>query len=75
MKKETNRERFDKRGFSITKYARAHKLNESTLSRVLSGELTGKNAPTTTGAVRKVIMRLKADGVWIGPFPWKRGAI
>lgn len=70
-KKETLRDRFDKKGFAVTAYARAHKLNKSTLSRVLSGELNGKNKPVEGGSVRKVIARLKSDGVWIGRLPWE----
>ncbi len=63
------RDRFDRRGFSVKKYATAYKLNHSTLSRVLSGELTGKNK--AGGAVRKIIAQLKKDKVWVGAIPWE----
>jgi len=56
----------------VKKYATAYKLNHSTLSRVLSGELTGKNR--AGGAVRKIIAQLKKDGVYIGRLPWECGA-
>ena len=69
MRNECLRERFDKRGFGVQKYATAYKLSHSTLSRVLSGELNGKNK--AGGAVRKVIAQLKEDHVWIGILPWE----
>ena len=69
MKEDTLRERFDRRGFGVNKYAKAYRLNSSTLSRVLTGELTGKNA--SGGAVRKVILQLKKDEVYIGRLPWE----
>ncbi len=67
--RETLRERFDRRGFGVNKYAKAYRLNSSTLSRVLSGELNGKN--DAGGAVRKVIAQLKKDEVYIGQLPWE----
>lgn len=70
MKEEELRERFDKRGFGVNKYAKAYGLNSSTLSRVLSGELTGKN--DAGGTVRKVIAQLKKDHVYVGQLPWER---
>jgi len=69
----TLRERFDRRGYSVTKYARVHGLNQSTLSRVLGGELNGRNSPRD-GAVRRVIYQLKLDGVWVGRIPWQAAA-
>ena len=67
--RETLRERFDRRGFGVNKYAKAYGLHSSTLSRVLTEELTGKNA--SGGAVRKVIAQLKKDEVYIGKLPWE----
>jgi len=63
------RERFDSRGFGVTKYARVHKVKQPTLSRVLNGELTGKNK--SGGEVRKIISQLKKDKVWVGTLPWE----
>ena len=65
------RDRFNKRGFSVQKYATAYKLNHSTLSRVLSEELTGTGKNVSGGAVRKIIAQLKNDKVWVGSLPWE----
>ena len=70
MKKETIRERFDRRGFGVNKYARANGLERTTLSKVLSGVLSGKH-DSDKGNTRKVIATLKRDGVWVGRLPWE----
>ena len=64
------RERFKRKGFGVVSYARAHNLSQPILSYVLDGKggVTGKRS---SGAVRKVYARLKADGVWVGPLPWE----
>lgn len=66
------RERFDKKGFGVSKYARAHNINHATLSLILSGTLTGKNLPCKSGEVRRAFMQLKSDGVYIGALPWEK---
>ncbi len=65
------RERFDKKGFGVSKYARAHGMSHATLSLVLDGKLTGTNA-SSGGKVRKVFVQLKQDGVYIGRLPWEK---
>lgn len=65
------RERFDKKGFGVSKYAKAHDINHVTLSLVLSEKLTGKNA-SKDGKVRRIFMLLKGDGVYIGRLPWEK---
>jgi predicted transcriptional regulator len=60
-KKMNMRKKFDQRGFGVVKYARANGLNPSTLSRVLNGELNGKNSKG--GAVSKIFEILKRDKI------------
>lgn len=71
-KEMTLRERFDARCLAVNKYARAHKLSQPILSRVLSGdeEIKGTNR-SRSGTTRKVFAQLKKDGIWIGPLPWE----
>jgi gp16 family phage-associated protein len=66
----TLRERFDRKGFGVNKYAKANGLDHSTLSRVLSGKLSGTRG-SMVGNTRKVIAVLKRDGVWVGKLPWE----
>jgi len=72
LKNMTLKARFDAKGFSVVKYARAHGLCQPTLSLILGGDAqtTGKKK-TAKGNTRKVYMRLKEDGVWIGALPWE----
>lgn len=64
------RERFDSMGYGVNKYARVNGLEQSTLSRVLDGKLTGTRE-SVRGNTRKVIATLKRDGIWIGRLPWE----
>ena len=69
---ETMRERFDKKGFSPTAYAKAYGVSRDVLYRVLDGKLTGvKKSHENGGNTRKVIAQLKKDGIWIGRLPWE----
>ena len=72
--KEMNdlRIRFDQTGRSVAKYARAYELDKTTLSKVLSRELTGVRR--REGNTKKCIMQLKKDGIWIDPLPWERAS-
>jgi len=63
---------FDKRGFSPMAYSKAFDLCRSSLTKVLSGELTGEKMTPRSGATRKVIARLKVDTVWTGKLPWEK---
>lgn len=69
----TPRELFVAKGYGINAYTKAHKLNQTTLSLVLDGKLNGKNV-SSTGMTRKVILRLKYDGIWQDALPWKETA-
>ena len=66
----TRREWFRAKGFGVNAYAKAFNLNQTTLSLVLDDKLKGRRK-STTGMTRKVILRLRADGVWQEPLPWK----
>ncbi len=71
-KKMSLRERFDRRGFAVNKYAKAYGLSQPVLSNVLNGdkETTGRRR-TRAGTTKKVYAQLKSDGVWIGALPWE----
>ncbi len=71
LKDLTLKERFDKRGFGVTAYARAYGVDVSLLSKVLSCEYDGSKGHRG-GATRKIIAQLKKDKVWIGPLPWDK---
>lgn len=72
LKEMTLRERFDSRGFSPQAYAKAYKVDRSTLYDVFAGKATGKHSSTPKGGdVRRIIAQLKKDKVWIGPLPWE----
>ena len=64
------RARFDARGYGVAKYARANRLDRSTLSRVLSGRLNGSRI-SKIGNTRRAILALERDGVWLDPLPWE----
>ncbi len=64
------KERFDKKGFSPTSYARAKGIDRVTLYKVLDGSYDGSKKGKT-GETRKIIAHLKKDGVWIGALPWE----
>ncbi len=68
----TLREKFDSKGFGVTKYARAHKLSQPILSNILNGkgETTGTNK-SRLGKTRLIYRQLKKDGIWIGALPWE----
>lgn len=67
------RERFEKRGFSVTKYARALGVQHSIVTRVLDGKMDGSRYYKSDRSknTRRVIAQLKKDGIWIGPLPWE----
>lgn len=65
------RERFNKKGFGVNKYAKAHNINHCTLSMILDGVLNGEKSPET-GRVRRALQQLKNDGVYIGRLPWEK---
>lgn len=64
MKVESLRDRFDKRGFAVNKYARAYGVNPAILTQVLDGNLNGKQ--NIDSSVRKIIAQLRNDGVFVG---------
>lgn len=64
------RKRFDKKGFSPTAYARAHRIRRETLYKVLDGSYDGSKK-SQSGETRKIILRLKEDGVFIGKTAWE----
>jgi hypothetical protein len=67
---EKLKQRFDNRGFAVTAYSRAYKVDTSIVTKVLKGELDGtKNH--RGGATRKLLEQLKKDKVWIGRLPWE----
>ena len=69
------RERFNKKGFSPTAYARAHGVTREVLYHILDGRHTGKKRSHSEdengGSTRRAIMQLKKDGVWVGKLPWE----
>jgi len=67
------REIFEAKGFGVNAYARAHKLNQTTLSLVLDDKLKGSRS-SARGMTRKVILKLRDDGVWREPLPWRGAA-
>ena len=69
----TKRELFKAKGFGINAYVKAFNLNQTTLSLVLDGTLKGSRV-SSKGMTRKIIMRLREDGVWNEPLPWKETA-
>jgi len=76
MKKEyrdmTLKERFDSRGFGVSKYAKVHGLSQPILSNVLKGDaLTKGTRRTRVGVTKKVYLQLKKDDIWIGKLPWE----
>ena len=73
LRRKSLKDRFDSRGFSVSKYAKAYGLDRVILSYVLNGskEIKGTNR-TKSGSTRKVFAQLKKDGIWIGPLPWER---
>jgi len=65
------KERFNKRGFGVTSYARAYGVGHSILSLVLSGVYNGRNSSVNGGATRRIIAQLKKDKIWIEKLPWE----
>jgi len=62
--------KFQKRGFAVTAYAKAYGVGHAIVSQVLDGSFNGtKNHKN--GATRKIIQQLKKDGIWIGKLPWE----
>ena len=67
--KKTLKQRFIEAGYSVTKYAR-HRVGvgPATLQKLLDGrELHWRRGKKT----RKIILQLKADGVWTEALPWE----
>ncbi len=67
--KKTLKQRFIEAGYSVTKYAR-HRVgvDPATLQKLLDGrELHWRRGKKT----RKIILQLKADGVWTEALPWE----
>ncbi|MBN2895021.1 MAG: hypothetical protein JXK05_03895 [Campylobacterales bacterium] len=60
VEKQTLRERFHAKGYSVTIYANAHGLCRNALRNVLDGYTNGKKR----GKSRDCIDRLRMDGVW-----------
>ncbi len=71
IKDTSLRDRFDKKGFSPTAYARAHGVSRDTLYAIFSGALTGTKKSTRGESTKRVIAQLKKDGIWIGKLPWE----
>lgn len=67
----TLKERFDRRGFAVSSYARAYGVEHAILSKVLDGVLDGTKGHRG-GSTRRIIAQLKADKIWIGKFPWDK---
>ncbi|PLY08377.1 MAG: hypothetical protein C0625_01965 [Arcobacter sp.] len=67
----TLKERFDRRGFGVTAYARAYGVDASILSKVLQGQFDGSKGHRG-GKTRIIILQLKNDKVWIGKLPWEK---
>lgn len=65
----TLKERFDRRGFAVSAYARAYDVDHGILSKVLEGVLDGSKGHRG-GSTRRIIAQLKADKIWIGKLPW-----
>lgn len=65
------KKRFDMRGFAVAAYARAYKVDHAILSKVLQGKLDGTK-DHRGGSTKKIILRLKVDGVWRGRVPWDK---
>lgn len=63
--------RFLSRGFGIVAYEKAYDLNDSELSKLLSGRLKGCRAKPNT-SLRRMILQLKKDEVWVGRLPWEK---
>lgn len=68
---EKLKKRFELSGRSVVLYARAKGLQTTALQRVLNGETTGVRA-RSEGQTRKVFVHLRADGIYIGAFPWEK---
>ncbi|WP_320034829.1 hypothetical protein [Halarcobacter sp.] len=62
--------RFQKRGFAVTAYAKAYGVGHAIVSQVLDGAFIGSKN-NKSGPTRKIIAQLKVDGVWIGSLPWE----
>ena len=72
-KKMTIKEVFEKRGFSISSYSKAYRINRQTLYDVFNGISTGvKDSSKKSGDVKRIIAQLKKDKVWIGKLPWEK---
>jgi len=56
------RDKFLKKGFSFTNYAKSRGLNRTMLHKVIAGVLTGRRK-TQKGMVAKIIRSLQEDGV------------
>lgn len=66
------RERFDKKGFGVSRYADAHGLCQPILSNVLNQKSRAKGTNRSRlGRTKRVYEQLKEDGVWVGPLPWE----
>ncbi|DAB29337.1 MAG TPA: hypothetical protein CFH84_10040 [Sulfurimonas sp. UBA12504] len=66
----TLKERFDRRGFAVSSYARAYGVEHAILSKVLDGVLDGTKGHRG-GSTRRIIAQLKEDKIWIGKLPWE----
>lgn len=65
------RDRFEKKCLAVNKYANILDVKPPQITQVLDGRTNGKKSKPDS-ATRKIIARLKTDGIWIGKLPWER---
>jgi hypothetical protein len=64
--------RFLAKGYSPQNWCKAFGFDTRTLYELFEGKITSTPL-CPTGAITKrqaIIIKLKAQGVWIGPYPW-----
>jgi hypothetical protein len=74
MKPSKLKIRFLAKGYSPTNWCKAFGFDTRTLYELFEGKITS-TALSQTGAVtvrQAIIIKLKAQGVWIGPYPWEK---
>ncbi len=64
------RARFEDKKYTVCRYAQILGVSHSILTNILDGKYNGSKSKDG-GAVRKVLVELKKDDVWIGVLPWE----